>query len=90
MAARHLRNTTLQVADSDVQDSTIALGKNTKSISIVTNNDNDSYMSAQIQGMLGGVLSTPNTVQIQNDKANEALGAKLMGESHKLADGLRE
>jgi len=70
MAARHLRNTTLEVAESDVQDSAFVVGKNIRSISIVTNNDNNNHMSAQIQGMLGGVLCTLNGIQSQNEKAN--------------------
>ena len=60
------------------------------SIFIVTNNDNDSHGSAQIQDMLADVLSTLNNIQSQNAKANEELGVKLMVENHKLADRLRE
>ena len=90
MAARHLPNTTLEVADSDAQDSAIVVGKNTQNVSIETNNYNDSYTSAQIQGMLAGVLCTLDSVQSQNEKANEELVAKQMAESHKLADGQTE
>jgi predicted nuclease of predicted toxin-antitoxin system len=71
MAARYLRNTTLGVAESDVQDSAIVVGKNIQSILIVTNNDNNNHMSAQIQGMLCGVSCTLNSIQSQNKKANE-------------------
>jgi hypothetical protein len=67
MAARHLRNRTLEVADSDVQDSAIVVVKGNQTISIITNNDNDSHMSAQIQDMLAGVLSTLNSIQSQNE-----------------------
>ena len=64
-------NTTLEVADSDVRDSAIVIGKNTKGTSTVTNNDSDNGMAAQIQGMLAGVLSTLYSIQSQNEKANE-------------------
>jgi hypothetical protein len=90
MAARHLWNTTLEVADSDVQDSAIVVGKNTQSISIVTNNDNNNHVSAQIEGMLAGVVCTVNSIQIQNEKTNEELVAKLRAESHQLADRTTE
>jgi hypothetical protein len=61
------------VADGDVQDSAITVGKNTQSNSIVRNNDNDNHMSAQIEDMLAGVLCTVNSIQSQNEKANEEL-----------------
>jgi hypothetical protein len=57
---------TFKVADSDVQDFAIVVGKDNQIISIVTNNDNDIYMSAQLQGILSGVLCTLNSIQIQN------------------------
>ena len=47
-------------------------------------------MSAQIQGMLADVLRTLSSIQSQNAKANEELGAKLMAENHKLVDSLTE
>jgi hypothetical protein len=56
-----------------VQDSAITVGKNTQSISIVTNNGNDNHMSVQIEGMLVGVVCTLNSIQSQNEKANEEL-----------------
>jgi UDP-N-acetylmuramate-alanine ligase len=90
MAARHLRNRTLEVADSDVQDSAIVVGKDNQTISIITNNDNDNHMSAQTQDMLAGVLCALNSIQSQNEETNEELVAKLMAESHKLADRLTE
>jgi hypothetical protein len=40
--------------------------------------------------MLADVLSTLNNTQSKNAKANEELGAKLMAQNQKLADGLRE
>ena len=86
MAARHLQNTTLEVADCDVQESAIVVGKNTQSISILTNNDNYNRTSAQIQGMLGGDLCALNGIQSRKWKRNEELSAKLMAESDKLAD----
>jgi hypothetical protein len=58
MAARHLRNKTLEVTDSGVQGSSTVIVKDTQSISIVTNNDNDSHWSDKIQGMLADVVST--------------------------------
>ena len=90
MAARHLRNRTLEVADSDVQDSAIVVGKGNQTLSIVTNNDKDNHMSAQIQRMLAGVLCTLNSIESQNEKANNELGTKLMAESLNLADRLTE
>ena len=38
MAARHLRNKTLEVSDSDVQDSAVVIGEDTQSICVLTNN----------------------------------------------------
>jgi len=43
MAARYFRNSTLEVAESEVHYSAILVGKNTQSISVVTNNDRDSH-----------------------------------------------
>ena len=40
--------------------------------------------------MLADVLSTLCSIQSQNAKANEELGAKLMAENHKLGDRLTE
>jgi len=57
MSARHLRNKTLEMADCDLQDSATVIGKGTPSISVVTNNVNDSHRPAQIQGILADVLS---------------------------------
>jgi hypothetical protein len=68
MAARHLRNKTLEVADSDVQDSATVIGEDTQSISRVTNSDTESHVSAQIQGMLADVLSTLSSIQSQKRK----------------------
>jgi DNA anti-recombination protein RmuC len=90
MAACHLRNKTLEVTNSNVQDSATVIGEDTPSISIVTTNDNDSHESAQIQGMLADVLNTLNSIQSQNVKAKEELGAKLMAENQKLAARLTE
>jgi len=90
MAVRHLRNKTLEVTNSDVQDSATVIGEDIPSISIVTNNDNDSHGSAQIQGMLANVLNTLNSIQSQNIKENEELGAKLMAENWKLVARLTE
>jgi ElaB/YqjD/DUF883 family membrane-anchored ribosome-binding protein len=87
MAARHLRDET-EVTDSDEQESTTVSGQDTQSIVIVTNND--IHGSVQIQDMLADVLSTLNSIQSQNAKANEELGAKLMAENQKLADRLTE
>ena len=86
----HLRNETLEATNSDVQDSATVTGEDTPSTFIVTNNDNDSHGSAQIQDMLADVLSTLNNIQSQNAKANEELGAKLMAENQKLAERLKE
>jgi len=55
MAARYLRDRKLEVANSDVQDSAFVVVRDTQSISVITNNDDDSHMSAQIQDMLAGV-----------------------------------
>ena len=90
MDARHLRNETLEVTNSDVQDSATVIGEDTPSILTVTNNYNDSHGSAQIQDMLADVISILNNIQSQNAKANEELGAKLMGENQKLAARLTE
>jgi phosphoglycerate-specific signal transduction histidine kinase len=90
MAALHLCNKTLEVTDSDVQDSATVIGQDTQSIFVVTNNDNDIHGSAQIQDMLADVFSTVSSIQSQNTKANEELGAKLMAENQKLADKLSE
>ena len=57
---------------------------------IVTNNDNDSHGSVQIEDMLADALSTLNSIQSQNTNANEELGAELMAENQKLADRLTE
>jgi hypothetical protein len=40
--------------------------------------------------MLSDVLSTLSSIQSQNAKANEELGAKLMVENCKLVDSLTE
>jgi hypothetical protein len=90
MDARHLRNETFEVTNSDIQDSATVTGEDTPGIFILTNNDNDSHGSAQIQDMLANVLSTLNNIQSQNARANEELGAKLMAENQKLADKLTE
>jgi len=90
MDARHLRNKTLEVTNSDVQYSATVIGEDNPSIFIVTKNDNDSHGSAQIQDMLADVLSILNNIQSQNAKANEELGAKLMAENQKLVDRLTE
>jgi ElaB/YqjD/DUF883 family membrane-anchored ribosome-binding protein len=66
------------------------MGEDTPSILTVTNNDNDSHGSAQIQDMLADVISTLNNIQSKNTKANEELDAKLMVENNKLADTLTE
>ena len=79
LTALHLRNKTLEVCDSDVQDSATVIDKHTQSISIVTNNNNDSHVSAQIQGMLADVLNTLTSIQNQNAKSNEELGEKTNG-----------
>jgi pantothenate kinase len=89
MDARHLRNETLEVPNSDVQDSATVMGEDTPSILKVTNN-NDNHGSAQIQDMLADVISTLNNIQSQNAKANKKLDAKLMAENHKFADRLTE
>jgi len=52
MPARHLRNKTFEVGDSDVLDSATVIGECTPSISVVTNNVNDSHRPAQVQGIL--------------------------------------
>ena len=46
MDAHHLRNETLEVINSDVQDSATVIGEGTPSIFTVANNDNDSHGSA--------------------------------------------
>jgi len=89
MDARHLRNETLQVTNSDVQDSTVVVGEYTTGIFILPNN-NDSHGSTQMQDMLADTLRTLNNIQSQNAQANEELGAKLMAENQKLADRLIE
>jgi hypothetical protein len=73
-----------------VQDSATVIGEDIPSISIVTNNDNDSHGSAQIQGMSADVLNSLNSIQSQNIKASEELGVKLMAEYRKLAVRLTE
>jgi hypothetical protein len=90
MSVRHLRNNTLEVADSDVQDSATVIDKATPSISIVTSNDSDSQGPAQIQGILADILSTLKSIQSQNAKENEELGNKLIVENQKLGDRLTE
>jgi len=47
-------------------------------------------MSAQIHDMLANALSTLSSIQSQNSKANEELGAKLMTDNHRLVDSLTE
>jgi hypothetical protein len=71
MDAHHWRNETSEVTNSDVQDSATVIREETQGIFIVTSNDNDSHGSAQIQDMLADVLSTLNSIQSQNAKANE-------------------
>lgn len=73
MAARHLRDETVEVTDSDVQDCATVTDQDTQSVFLVTNNDNDIHGSAQIQDMLAYVLSALNSIQSQNAKANEEL-----------------
>jgi hypothetical protein len=90
MDAHHLRNKTLEVINSDRQDSATVIGEDTPHIFIVANNDNNSHGSAQIQDMLADVLSTLYNIQSQKAKANEEVGAKLMAENHKLSDRLTE
>jgi hypothetical protein len=90
MAAHHLQNETLQVTDIDVQDFATVIGQDTESIFVETNNDNNINGSVQIQDMLADVLSTLNSIQSQNTKANEELGAKQMAENQKLTDRLTE
>jgi hypothetical protein len=74
------------VTNSDVQNSATVIGEDIPSIFIrvVTNNDNDSHGSTQIQDMLADVLSALDNIQIQNAKANEELDAKLMAENQKI------
>jgi len=62
MADRHLWNRTLEVKDSGLQDSSAVIGKDTQSISIVTNSDSDSNWSDKIQGMLANILSTLSSI----------------------------
>jgi len=90
MDARYLRNETLEITNSDVQDSATVIGEDTPSIFTLTNNDNDNHWSAQTQDMLDDVISTLNNIRSQKAKANEELGAKLMAENQKLADRLTE
>jgi len=90
MAARHLRNETIEVTNSDVRDSATVISEDTPSTFIVTNNNNDSHGSGQIQGMLADVLSTSNSIQSRNANANKELAAKLMEEKQKLANRLTE
>jgi hypothetical protein len=90
MDAHHLENEKCEVTNSDMQDSATVIGEDTPGIFIVTNNDNDSPGSTQIQDILADVQSTLNNIQNQNAKANEELGAKLMAENQKLADRLTE
>ena len=78
------------MTNSDVQDSATVTGEDTPGILTVTNNDNDSHGSAQIQDMLADVLSTLNNIQSQNAKTNEELGTKLMAENKKLVGRLTE
>jgi len=76
---------------SDVQDSATVIGEDTQNISRVTNSDNESHVSAQIQGMLADVLSILTSIQSQkHTQKNEELGAKLMAENGKMADRLTE
>jgi len=75
---------------SVVLDSATAIGEDTPSIFIVTNNDNDSHGSAQVQDVLADVLSILYNTQSQNTKANEELVIKLAAEIKKLADRLTE
>jgi len=89
MDARHLEKKG-EVTNRDMQDSATVIGEDTACIFIVTNNDNDSHGSAQIQDMLADVMSTLNNIQSQNAKGNEELGAKLMAENPKLADRLTQ
>jgi hypothetical protein len=67
MAARYLRDET-EVTDSDEQESTPVSGQDTQSIVIVTNND--IHGSFQMQDMIADVLSTLNSIQSRNAKAN--------------------
>jgi hypothetical protein len=68
MAAPYLRDRKLEVANSDMQDSAFVVVRDTRSIYVVTDNDKDSRMSAQIQGMLAGFLSTLSRIQSHNAK----------------------
>jgi len=56
MEARHLENDTFEVTNSDMQDSATVIGEDTPGIFIVTNNDNDSHGSTQIQDMLAAFM----------------------------------
>jgi hypothetical protein len=56
MNDRHLLNETLEVTNSDVQDSATVIGEDTPGIFVVTNSDNDSHRSAQMQDMLADVF----------------------------------
>ena len=62
MDARQLWNETFEVTNSDAQDSATIIGGDTPGVFIVTNNDNDSRGSVQIQDMLADVLSTLNNI----------------------------
>jgi ElaB/YqjD/DUF883 family membrane-anchored ribosome-binding protein len=75
---------------SEMEES-VALGDNEAQNSLVVTNDkNDSEMSARIQGMLADILSTLSSIQSQNSKTSETLAAKLMAENQKLEDRLTE
>jgi hypothetical protein len=78
------------VADIYVQNSATVTGKDTPSISTVTNNDSDCDRPAQIQGILADILNALKSIQRQNAKSNEELGAKLMADNNKLMDRLTE
>jgi hypothetical protein len=57
-----------------MQYSVTVTGRDTQSISIVTNNDNNGHVPAQIQDMLVDVLSTVRAIQRQNSKASWKIG----------------
>jgi ElaB/YqjD/DUF883 family membrane-anchored ribosome-binding protein len=78
------------MTNKDVRDPATVIGKDIPRLSIVTNNDNDSHGSAQIQGMLANVLNTLNSIQSQNIKASKESGAKLMAENLKLVARLTD
>jgi hypothetical protein len=73
-----------------MQDSDTLIGRDTQSISIVTSDDNNSHVSAQIPDMLAEFLSTLSVIKGQNAKANWQLGVKLTAENRELADTLTE